>query len=183
MILQNGDFRLRLFPGDAPLPSAEVAYVVLNIAVNDLRQAVDIARERGAIIENPLVRDFALGQYVEIRDPYGHRIHLLRLAGAGDAESDSPEVFNVGVTGADLTAAETFYTRLGFEPLTRKYLPETLPLTQSGAAMIVLHGGANSAAVEGQRNFRVVLKDKDEDGTNRVLHDPSGNEVRLFSGR
>jgi hypothetical protein len=74
------------------------------------------------------------------------------------------QVFNIGVTQTDLQQAELFYTSLGFEPLSRAFLPRVLPLKERGAAMLILHGSATKQATPKSRNIRVVLETEKRGG-------------------
>jgi predicted enzyme related to lactoylglutathione lyase len=200
-LLKSGPLHLVLTEGDAPLPPAGAAEVIINMSVADLPATVDYAIAGGAIVTDTAVREFAHGTFVRIRDPFGNRINLLDVGQSHEDPNFTPRVFNIGVTQDDLPQAESFYAALGFVPLTRDYLPDVLPLAMSGAAMLILHNEADACRVPGTRNFRIILSVEDVGhcaglaeeqrmsvvarghstsyGTFLILRDPSGNELRL----
>jgi hypothetical protein len=98
-----------------------------------------------------------------------------------------------------MDAAEKFFTTLGFEVYSRKYLPQTLPLVPAGAAMIVLHPyeGEATPLPRGAR-VATLLLDSPHDGQavrtdlkargmavetrkdGLLLHEPTGHPIRII---
>ena len=154
--LDNGGLRLVFRRSDAPLPP-DGPRLNINLSVPDLKVICDVARRAGATILDDEPLSAAIGTYIRILDPDGNHVHLIDLTGDEPQPDDPPKLYNVGFTVTDMDAAESFYTVLGFEIYSRKYLPDTLPLVPVGAAMIVLHPVEGPALSDDTRVSTLLL--------------------------
>ncbi len=199
LVLKNRGMRLLLREGKAEPRAVGVAGINLNMRVGDLPSAVAATRQYGAQIDNPTPEAFALGMYVNIRDPFGNEIHLLDVANDNLTAESKPTVFNLGVQLENLEAGEKFYTRLGFQVYSREYLPD-LPFQKHGAVALVMHGEATKPVKAGVRNGTLILRVEDLNAALQALpprgfeikfaaknnwatlQDPSGNVLKLLAG-
>ncbi len=200
-VLKNGPLHLILVRSDASLPSDSAAKVILNMSIGDFKTVIETSRLRGGKVVDETRRQFAHGMYVEIQDPFGNKINLIKLDGENMSPASKPALFNIGVTQKNLEKAEAFYTILGFTPFSRDYLPIVLPLNKSGAAMLILHDSAIYLAEIGTRKGTILLStrnlettvhllesrglipEKSKNHSSRdfaMLRDPSGNQLKIM---
>lgn len=137
-VLRLGETRLILAHGENPPPDAKPG-IYYNLMVKDLAAAAKRTQGAGGSVDDPTPHPFALGEMIVARDPAGNYLHLLHIPEAMDDHAADTAVFNVGVIVSDLDEAERFYSRLGFEVYSRRWLPETLPLVRHGVFSLVLH--------------------------------------------
>lgn len=194
--------RLVLSHGDDP-PRGLKPGVYLNMQVKDLAIAADRARAAGARIDDPTVIPFVLGKEIVIHDPAGNTVQLLQIDGASMEDDKSCTVFNVGFIYSDLNQAEEFFTGLGFEVYSRRWLPATLPLNERGSFALVLHKRENaqarrrsSALVLVSTRPNVVQTARRSDSVHATkltapivagrraiaVEDPSGNPIKVIEG-
>jgi hypothetical protein len=136
-----------------------------------------------------------------VADPSGNPVHLLAVEGYPLTEGAPPEVFNMSLRVADLSAAEDFFAGLGFGVHTREFLPETLVFRRHGAIPLVLHRMTVRADAEIERGGLVLAvpdlgaerarwtasgREIDEvgksigGGPSLMLHEPSGSGIRIL---
>ena len=154
--LEKDGLALVLVRSDAPAASADAASVYLNLETHDLARAVERALAAGLAVPEREPRTNPIGRDVRVLDPDGHGLNLMELDSAPTGGDGSTSVFNVGLdleSGVDWE----FVERLGLRVLTRKYLPDALPVERAGAAELVLHRRAKSARAAGTSTAALLL--------------------------
>ncbi len=191
-VLINGDTRLWITPSHRVVDAGEAPQTYLNLAVNDIDEAMERLRKSGARHVDAESRPIAVGRAATVRDPAGNKFHIIQHNPPRVGASDPPAVFNLAVTVTDLEAAERFYCgELRLPVFSRDYLPKTLPLARVGAAPLVLHGWAQSVrpditdgdsvslvVVDGVASARVASTPP---AAGRTLRDPFGNALIVLS--
>jgi len=158
--LEKDGLVLVLSSSRSPAAPEDCARVYLNLETRDLDESVGRALVAGFEVPEPEPEAIAIGRAVRIVDADGFETNLIELArSSGESErtagpDEDPRVFNIGLQ-LEPDADWEFVERLGFEVLTRAYLPDALPIARRGAAELVLQrqargprpGGARAAAL------------------------------------
>ena len=158
-LLELDGLRLWLKRSDAEAGAPEeraLAHTQINLRVSELEAVSTRVRTAGGSVG--AVEDFPLGRFVQARDPWGNPFELLSVPTAQEQAHAPIGVFNVGIQSTSYESVEPFLDALGFEVLSRAYLPTALPFHEAGASALVAHGGAKGPAPEGRRRNALLLE-------------------------
>ena len=191
-LLRHGSGYVSLEPSRALPDVDETAAVYLNHRVASLEPAAAAVEEHGGHVIDREPVPFVLGTLLSFRDPAGNYGHLVRLNAETEPDANLPQIFNMSVSAPGAAELESLFTEeLGFEVLTRSYLPRTLPFVQRGGVSLVVHpsessddltpGGSGAAILMGAPQEAMALLPAVNEskllGTRVVMSGPGALEV------
>jgi predicted enzyme related to lactoylglutathione lyase len=154
--LEKDGLVLVLTRARGPKPAEGAANVHLNLEVADLGLALERALAAGFDAPTTEPAAIPIGRALTVIDVDGYATNLIDLDAERGQQDDALSVFNVGLELEPEVDWE-FLTQLGFEILTRDYVPDALPIVKSGAAELVLHRTARAPRAAGTRAAGLLL--------------------------
>ena len=129
--------------------------------VNKLLTTYKKLKEKGVqFYDNELERN-GVGVAIPFRDPFGNKLWLMEVQIIEVTQFKEPVIYNFGNQVTDIEESENFYLDiLGFKALTRKYLPNALPLghgDHSFAFMLHPTVGLKTSDVEYPDECQIML--------------------------
>ena len=100
-----------------------------TLQVNDLDQAIERMKALGVEFGEKEKRKEAVGNAIDIKDPFGRSISLMHQTIVKVEPFKEPKLYNYGFSVPDMQAGRDFYAnKLGFVVRSERYLPLDLPL-------------------------------------------------------
>lgn len=103
--------------------------VSLALQVNNLDSSVMYLKSKGIRFTGNERRKEGVGFSAKLLDPFGNMISLLEQTIQAVPRFEEPSIYNFGLYIPDIQTEQDFYCNgMGFKILTKRYLPEDMPL-------------------------------------------------------